>query len=208
MKAPILLEHTPMLMEKYYPGAMQFPVWVERKYNGVRCVVVVGNPMHGQSRDPIAYSREGRVLEAGLEAARDMARLVGSGYFDGELVGASFRATLAAVKRKDPSTLRFKVWDMLYPGEAMVSGRTSRQLHARRLGLLPLMPAPWVDSWRRCVDLVPGGFANSEEQLQEMYKLAMKRGWEGLVIKDPRAGYRCGERTRLWMKMKPKEGDL
>ena len=198
MKAPIELQNLPMLLERYYPGAMQFPVWVERKYNGVRCVIVVD--CVGRSE---AYSREGRVLAAGARAATEVAERCGPGYYDGELVGPSFRATLSAVKRKDPATLRYKCWERIHeylPG----SIANAAPLIRRKVGLVGLMRAPWVDASAQCVDLVPGGWAWSEEELGKMLDLAIRRGWEGLVIKDPAGWYRFGVRSKAWMKLRPK----
>jgi hypothetical protein len=43
----------PMLLQKWYPGALAFPFWAERKINGVRCCVVV------TATEARAMSREG-----------------------------------------------------------------------------------------------------------------------------------------------------
>lgn len=201
MKAKIELQNLPMLLERYYSGAMEWPVWVERKHNGVRCVIVVP-PSGLDNGGARAYSREGRVLEAGIEAARDMDRYCGPGVYDGELCGPSFRETLSQVKRKDPAYLRYKVWDRLSFNE-WLSGRSFQSIPQRRMGLVGLMVPPWHDAMRRCVDLVPGGYVHTEAELQAAFDLAIRRGWEGLVVKDPRSGYHCNERRRDWMKMKP-----
>lgn len=204
MKAPIVLPswYWPMLLERYFPGAMEFPVWVERKYNGFRCVIVVPDP-RGNSfvSEPAAFSREGRVLEAGTRAAREIAERCGPGYYDGELVGPSFRATASAVKSKNPSSLRYKCWDRLIV--LPMEGRMEVALTERKSWLAPLMAPPWADTVNRCVDLVPGGWVWSEEELERALDLAIRRGWEGLVIKNGRSGYRCGVRSRNWMKLKP-----
>lgn len=190
----------PMLLTDYAgPASMQWPAWVERKYDGVRCVIVVDDD------GARAISREGLPLAAGQAAADWIAARGVRGLIDGELVGATFRRTLSAIKRNDPEYLRLKVWDYLTL-EEVAAGRSDRQLAARRAGLVALMPEPSADAIQGPVDLVSGCYVADDEALERVYRDAMRRRWEGLVAKDPCAPYVCGTRSRGWRRCKPGEG--
>lgn len=191
--------NTPMLLQKFHAGCRAWPYWVERKYNGVRCTIVNdGCNLH------MAYSREGKVMAAGVAAVIEIAeRALNPGVYDGELVGASLRVTLSAVKRGDPRGLRFKVFDHLTLDE-WASGRSDRPLKERRRALVDLIQRPGLglDS---VVDVVRGQVIRDAGALAFETARALDRGWEGLVAKDPAAPYVCGERSWGWLKIKSLE---
>jgi len=178
---------------------MRWPAWVERKYNGVRCVIVIDGD------GARAISREGLPLAAGQFAADWIAARGVRGLVDGELVGVTFRRTLSAIKRNDPEYLRFKAWDHLTP-EELAAGRSDRPLAERRAGLVALMPEPSADAIQGPVDLVSGCYVADDAALECAYRDAMRRRWEGLVVKDPSAPYVCETRSRGWRRCKPGEG--
>jgi ATP-dependent DNA ligase len=190
----------PMLLTDYCgPDCMTWPAWVERKYDGVRCVIVLTED------GATAYSREGHVLAAG-QAAADWCHACGlRGLVDGELVGASLSVTIGAVKRGDPSRLRFKAWDYLTPAET-TEGRSDRPLMDRRSGLVRLLPSPAADASSGPVDLVPGQYVDDDAALEQVYRESQLRQWEGVVVKDVRNPYVCGTRSRGWRRCKPGEG--
>lgn len=187
----------PMLLQKFHAGCHSWPYWVERKYNGVRCVIVNDGRCVG------TYSRSGNGLAAGRLAAHEIWQRARPGVYDGELVGASLPVTLSAVKRGDPRRLRFKVFDYLTLGE-WAAGRSDRPLMERRRALVDLIQRPGLglDS---VVDVVRGQLIHDPGALAFEAARALDRGWEGLVAKDPAAPYVCGERSRGWLKIKSLE---
>lgn len=190
----------PMLLTDYCgPDCIGWPVRVERKYDGVRCVIVVDD------RGARAYSREGLPLAAGQMAADWIAARGIRGVVDGELVGASLHVTIGAVKRGDGQYLRFKAWDHLTAIEAQ-AGRSDRPLAARVAGLVRLLPCPSADASAGPVDLVPGIIAHDDAELEAAYRESQLRGWEGVVAKDLTAPYVCGKRSPSWRRCKPGEG--
>lgn len=187
----------PMLLQKFHPGCRAWPYWVERKYDGVRCFIVVDGATNK------ALSRTGGRLMAGEWAAHEIWSRARPGVYDGELVGASLPVTLSAVKRGDPRGLRFKVFDHLTLDE-WAAGRSDRPLMERRRALVDLIQRPGLglDS---VVDVVRGQLIHDPGALAFEAARALDRGWEGLVAKDPAAPYLCGERSWGWLKIKSLE---
>ena len=184
---------TPQLLTCYGDHVITYPLWAERKYDGVRCVIIV------QRGAGDAYSREGNRLPAGQAAADEVARLAGDGVYDGELVGASLPVTLSAVKRGDGSGLRYKAFDHLTLDEWSAGG-SGRSLAARKAALAALMPRP--SDRDRVVDVVPGKWCRDEDELTRVFDHAVSLQWEGVVAKMD-APYQCGKRAKSWMKLKP-----
>jgi ATP-dependent DNA ligase len=189
--------NTPMLLQKFHPGCRAWPYWVERKYDGVRCFIVV------DGSSVWACARSGNRLWAGERAAREIWERARPGVYDGELVGASLPVTLSAVKRGDTRRLRFKVFDYLTIDE-WATGRSDRPLMERRRALVDLIQRPGLglDS---VVDVVRGQLIRDAGALAFEAARALDRGWEGLVAKDPNAPYLCGGRSRGWLKIKSLE---
>jgi ATP-dependent DNA ligase len=189
--------NTPMLLQKFHPGCRAWPYWVERKYDGVRCFVVV------DGSSVWACARSGNRLWAGERAAHEIWERARPGVYDGELVGASLPVTLSAVKRGDTRRLRFKVFDYLTIDE-WATGRSDRPLMERRRALVDLIQRPGLglDS---VVDVVQGQLIRDAGALAFEAARALDRGWEGLVAKDPNAPYLCGERSGGWLKIKSLE---
>lgn len=190
-----------------------FPVWVERKYDGIRLM------LH-KSTDPVgsvlcgAYSRSrGDYLEmiAGLDTT---IRLLGArtAIVDGELYGtlatpdgvrpATVYEVFSAVQRNAarPVALRYAAFDLLYlNGEDLT--RLPLSERRRRLALLvaPLasfpLPVP--------VTLAEGQMAASKEDLSRLYHHFRAQGYEGILAKDPDGPYRLASRDPSWRKRKP-----
>ena len=186
-----------MPLQKLHTGCRAWPYWVERKFNGVRCFIVVDGPSNR------AFARSGNRLWAGERAANEIWQRARPGVYDGELVGASLPVTLSAVKRADPRGLRFKVFDHLTLGE-WAAGFSCRPLMERRRALADLIQRPGLglDS---VVDVVRGQLIRDAGALAFEAARALDRGWEGLVAKDPAAPYICGDRSWSWLKIKSLE---
>jgi len=184
----------PMLLHRYHSGCKAWPYWAERKHNGVRCLIV----SDGKTAAP--YSREGNLLPSGYVAAGHIMATCGPGVYDGELVAGTFTETLSAVKRKTTAGVRFKVWDCLTL-EEWDRGVCLLPLPERRARLVGLLAKPTDPAWYVC-EIVTGRYICNHADLFYAMAEALRRGWEGLVLKDPAAPYLCGERTWGWLKCK------
>jgi DNA ligase-1 len=184
----------PMLLDRWFPGALAFPFWAERKVNGVRCLIHVAPD--GSAR---AWSREGRPLRAAQPLADRIAKAAGPGVYDCELAGETFRRTLSAVKRGSPAGLALWAFDCLTV-EEWRAGRSGVPLEARQGRLEALRGVPGVE-------LVQAALIRDAGELDAHFLAALAAGWEGLALKAPGSGYTCGERGRSWCKMKPGKGE-
>jgi DNA ligase-1 len=190
-----------------------FPVWVERKYDGIRLMLHKSTDAMGTALCG-AYSRSrGDYLEmiTGLDAT---IRVLGarSAIVDGELYGtlatadgvrpATVYEVFGAVQHNvaRPIALRYAAFDLLYlNGEDLT--RLPLSERRRRLSLLvaPLatfpLPVP--------VTLAEGQMAASKEDLSRLYHHFRAQGYEGILAKDPQGPYRLASRDPSWRKRKP-----
>jgi DNA ligase-1 len=177
------------------------PVWVEDKYDGIRCQLhKVGERVELYSRDlkPITVS----FLEL-ADAARKLARNV---VFDGEIVAMRGEQVLPFAelqkrlgRRGDDLFLRhevpvqFMIFDLLWrEGESLLQC----PLKTRREVLEAQAPLP---AGLRLARITRAG---SVSDLEVAFAAARRRGNEGLLSKDPDSLYAPGRRGLAWLKLK------
>ena len=191
----------------------RFPVWVERKYDGIRLM------LHREA------DAQGSVLVGAYTRARndwielvpglDMtirALPVRSVILDGELHGTVFDldgvrpASVYEVhahlqgERAVPVSLKFAAFDVIY-----VNGQdlTSLPLSERRkhLGMLlaPLVGQPFPVP----VSMSEGQLAETREDVNKLFFHFRAQGYEGVITKDLGGAYRLAERDPNWLKRKP-----
>lgn len=182
-----------MLLRNFEDSPVAYPTWVERKINGIRCIIVVRDGVG------VGMSREGHVIAAADGMAQIMAAACGDGVYDGELDGGTWGATQSAVKRGDGRNLCYRAWDALTLDEWAL-GISRCSLSQRKAGLVGLLRPEYRGG--RC-GIVKGQWAANEDELGGMFMDAVSRGWEGVVIKDPSAPYLVGQRSGAWQKLKP-----
>jgi len=191
----------------------QYPVWVERKYDGIRFTLHKATDSSGSVLCG-AYTRnrlDWLEMVPGLDRTIKMIQAANV-IVDGELYGTVFDLdgvrpanvyeVYAAMHGQPtvPVTLRFAAFDLLY-----LEGRdlTSLPLHERRRMLqMALMsvtqfPTPIV------VTVAEGQLAKNKEDLSRLFHHFRAQGYEGIVSKDPNGPYRLGQRDPSWLKRKP-----
>ncbi|MDI6904690.1 MAG: ATP-dependent DNA ligase [Candidatus Bathyarchaeia archaeon] len=72
-------------------------------------------------------------------------------------------------------------------------------LSERRKYLLEVVPAEYI---------VEGFDCQSEVELMRFYEEALKKKYEGIVVKDLNAPYEIGRRTHTWLKLKPERDTI
>ncbi|HEY7138702.1 MAG TPA: ATP-dependent DNA ligase [Methylomirabilota bacterium] len=176
------------------------PLWVEDKYDGVRC------QLHKVGAEVRLYSRDRRELTAQFpEVVAAFAAAPGRYVLDGEVLAMEDGRALPFLRlqqrlgRLEPAgdvvaahPVALVAFDCLARDD---EGLLDAPLRARRatLEILPL-PAGQV--------LAPVWTASNADDLDALFRAAQTRGNEGLMVKQPDAPYASGRRGAQWLKVK------
>ena len=198
------LAHDGANHEKKLVGKKQ----IEVKLDGVRVIAI----LHKNKR-PEVFSRNGKQFHNFEHIVDQLAHVVetyGIGtdmILDGEVMSSSFQDLMKQVHRKtnvqsDDAILH--CFDMITL-EEFQQGGSVRPQHQRSQELdswiekhAPELPHVATLTWQE-VDL---DTEQGQATLKQINKQAIDGGYEGIMIKDPNAGYEC-KRSHSWLKMKP-----
>ena len=190
-----------------------FPVWVERKYDGIRLMLhkttdAFGSVLCG------AYSRNRRdYLEMTRGLDQTVKMIPGRSFIiDGELYGLTMSphgprpATVYEVfgamqgDAARPVQMRYAAFDLIYANGQDLTGLPLSERRQRLQALL----AP-VASWPLPipVSLAEGQMANGQDDVKRLYQHFRSQGYEGILTKDSGAPYRLASRDPSWLKRKP-----
>lgn len=191
----------------------KYPVWVERKYDGIRLLLHKSTDARGAVLCGAYTRNRGDWLELIPGMAPTIPFLPAqSAIVDGELFGTVVDlegprpATVYEVytslqgEAVRPVQLRYAAFDLLY-----LNGKdlTRLPLSTRRqhlttlvLPLTPLsLPIPIV--------LSEGQLAQSKEDLNRLFQHFRAQGYEGIIAKDLEGPYLLATRDPAWVKRKP-----
>ncbi len=182
------------------------PVWLEEKYDGIRC------QLHKQGPRVELFSRDlKRITGQFPDLARAAASLACDCILDGELLAwrdgralpfADLQKRLG--RRGDDFFLgaeipvSFSAYDLLWHnGESLLAAPLSAR-RARLQSALDAQPSPLNSS----LHLAPVRFAADAAEIDAAFLAARQRGNEGLMAKDPASPYTPGRRGLAWLKLK------
>jgi DNA ligase-1 len=173
-----------MLASKNH-SKITFPCYVQRKYDGMRCVTSKENGKN------ILRTRNGKIL-ANLEHLKNQITILGKHIeLDGELYchGKTLREIISMVKREQPENLKiqYRVYDVITDDPQD----------------LRLKIAKW--SAKLCgpdVKFVPTYTCNNMEEVKELFAQFIEEGYEGAIIRNPLGIYDCGNRSVNLIKYK------
>jgi DNA ligase-1 len=170
-------------------SSMTFPCYVQRKYDGTRCVAV---PQQGLfSRNRKRYPN----MEHILNELKDFPSTL---IFDGELysdeltfqeiVGLVKRETLKAGDAEKVKLIKYHVYDMIYD-------------------------APYEDRYARLkaifdkykftnLVMAPTEVCANEEQMKVMHGRFVEMGYEGIMLRNKKGKYKVGQRSADLLKYK------
>ncbi|MCB1050334.1 MAG: hypothetical protein H6510_10450 [Acidobacteria bacterium] len=191
----------------------QFPVWVERKYDGIRLLLHKSTDAWGGVLCG-AYSRtRSDFIEQipGLE--RTLHMLPSSQVIlDGELYGTVLTedglrpATVYEVFSSiqggagRPVQLKYAAFDLLYLNGLDLTGKSLRD---RRQFLSQLVSAPHLQTLPIPIALAQGQMAQNKEDVNRYYHHFRAQGYEGIVVKALDGVYLMDQRDPNWRKRKP-----
>ncbi len=191
----------------------QFPVWVERKYDGIRFMLHKSTDSSGSVLCGAYTRNRGDWLEL-VPRLDTVIKLLPcrSAIVDGELYGTvvglsgARPATVYEVfsflqgDRTRPVNLRFAAFDLIYQDGHDL---TQLPLHQRRdylsrlvkpMEAMPL-PVPFT--------VAEGQLAADQPDLNRLYEHFRNQGYEGIIAKDPNGPYHLATRDPSWTKRKP-----
>jgi DNA ligase-1 len=191
----------------------RFPLWFERKYDGVRILLHKETDPGGNVLSA-AYTRQRNDWTEMIPGIETLARALPARrvILDGELYALVLqegRARPGTVyelhayltgERRTPLSLRYAAFDLLFLDGHDLTQLPFRERRAhlerivRPLAAFPL-PIPVVVS--------DGQMASSREDLKRLFQFFRGQGYEGGVAKIPESPYHLGRRDRAWTKMKP-----
>jgi DNA ligase 1 len=201
----------PMLAGPEVPKDLTFPVFFEKKYDGVRLMIHKAQSDGGRVRIA-AFTRRR------LEWTEQLPGLTPLGWalpckeaiIDGELHGSHFTAmgprpasvydVLKAVRGDQPLRLRFTAFDLIYlDGKDLTPAPLSERRAALERLIRPatLMPLPLP------IDLSDGELVNDRKRMLRLYTLFRAQGYEGGIAKHLEGPYELGRRSDAWTKLKP-----
>ena len=173
---------------------LQYPVYVEPKYDGVRVTVIVD--VEGTA---VLRTRSGKAYFQFKHITDELARL-GPGLYDGEAFASRWNDT-AGVFHLDPDRpgamerilgLKFLWFDyVLILQDAVPPLRARRIMMKRKLQRTPL----------GCVVSVPMYRVETPEQVIRLYRRFLSQGHEGCMVKTTDGIWQPG-RTTDWLKVK------
>ena len=183
------------------PEGASHPVWLEDKYDGIRC------QLHKVGKRVGLYSRDLKEITATFLEIADSVRAMPSDFIlDGEIVAMRGEEVLPFAElqkrlgrkqgdlfMREEVPIKFVAFDLLWLGG---SSYLERPLGERRKALELLAPMP------ECFRLARITEATSIEQIENAFDAARSRNNEGLMIKDPASLYTPGRRGLAWLKLK------
>jgi DNA ligase-1 len=200
----------PQLAHLYEPDKLVYPVRAEYKLDGSRLQI------HKWGTQILLYSRRG------VEKSQTLPEIVKSAekfnaqscIVDGEVIAVDdsgnplpFQTLLERTvprelkpeelkERKEKVKVTIKAFDILFlNGQELVD----LSLSTRRKYLLQVVPAEYI---------VEGIDCQNEVELMNFYEEALKKKFEGIVVKNLNSPYEIGQRTYTWLKLKPERDTI
>ncbi|MCI0376040.1 MAG: hypothetical protein L0215_00390 [Gemmataceae bacterium] len=191
----------------------KFPVWVERKYDGVRLLLHKSTDARGAVLCG-AYTRnrlDWLELIPGLSATIPLLPAQ-TAIVDGELYGtvvglegarpATVYEVYSTIQGEPirPVQMRYAAFDLLYLNGTDLTRQplsVRRQYLSALVAPLAAMPLPVP------VVLTEGHMADNREDLNRLFQHFRAQGYEGIIAKDLNAPYALAARDPSWVKRKP-----
>jgi DNA ligase-1 len=179
---------------------------IEVKLDGVR-VITICYPDGRVDQ----YSRNGKEL-VNFPHVKDQLSKVAHGFnepmvLDGEIMSGSFQDLMKQIHRKSETPAAdavLNLFDYVTLADFETGASTAKQEHRSR------MLVEWFDTVQTQLpnvtvvgqELVDLDTDTGQARYVEINKQAIAGGYEGIMLKDPAAGYEC-KRSVAWLKLKP-----
>lgn len=200
----------PMLANKFpdHKHKVNYPVMVDRKYNGVRCITT-SKGMFTRKGEPIVTAPHIK------ECLEPIFKLYPNIVLDGELYNQTYNESLNELVKLVRKTKHFTEQDLnrskeivkyyIYDGYNFSSGTVpitedtdniNRRCYLKNL----------FENYSEMIVPVDNLTALSEEHLMEIFETYLKEGMEGAIIRNPLAPYQH-KRSNDLLKLKPTDDE-
>ena len=176
-----------------------YPVRVEAKLDGLRCVAVKHNG------EVTMYTRNGTVLETLPRIKAAIAALPGDNFvLDGEAMGEDWNESasvvMSAKSKKDDSMMRYHVFDWvpLEDWQAQSTKLTYRERLENLVATIGVGSKVTESPFR----YVKAKVCANEAELRDFYTSCLDENYEGVMLKDMEAVYKW-KRSSAILKLKP-----
>jgi DNA ligase 1 len=169
-------QESPQTFPGFFEG-LTFPLLCSPKFDGIRCLV----------RNGVCLSRTGKIIPS-VQVQAEFWRFE---HFDGELVEGDptsanvyNRTQSHVMSYEKPGDIKFHVFDYIHP-------RYLDEPFHKRLDMIQ-------NIWPENVDnmfFVEHEYVDSLDDLLEYEELCLKRGFEGIMLRNPVAEYKRGRAT-------------
>ncbi|MGC8998713.1 MAG: ATP-dependent DNA ligase [Candidatus Bathyarchaeia archaeon] len=200
----------PQLAHLYEPDKVVYPARAEYKIDGSRLQV------HKWGTQTWIFSRRGVEKSQTLPEIVEIAKKFNaqSCIVDGEVLAVDqngnplpFQVMLERTvpreltpeelaERMEKVRVTYRAFDILFLNGRELMGLP---LSERRKYLVEVVPPEYLAEGVEC---------QNEVELMRFYDEALKKGFEGIVVKDLNAPYEVGQRTYTWLKLKPERDTI
>jgi len=213
-----MADRFPAMLSHKYNGkrkvrADEFPVAVEPKLDGVRCLIILKHCEDEEDSwyDISVYSRAGKPFNS-IEHIEDMicdvfgeTSWTEDMVFDGEVFAKDFKTTVSRIKRKKEQfeDAVYTIFDVI-PLSEFESG-SSLEFQDRRAKLVEFFEA--APATQKCLQLSKAVLMSSHDQVMDAYAKARDMGHEGVIVKMIKGDLSkwVPKRSYGWMKIKDKQ---
>lgn len=199
----------------------KWPVHVEQKHDGMRCVIVAN------SKSAKALTRTGKpitsiphildmlsnaiaIMEEDLGAGvhNDMPRTEGDYVFDGEIVSGNVHETTSAIRTAGVKADDATFWPFDLTTSDVLNGNVQSDYDEARRSSLEWFMKRYGENFGSSIKIVGRYKASNMDEVMAMFGAAVEKDMEGLMIKMPQSDWER-KRTKNWLKLKEtKSADL
>ncbi len=191
-----------------HEGKVKGKKYIEVKLDGVRVLTIVRTDGRVEQ-----FSRNGKELVNFEHITKQISAVVKKDppkydlVLDGEVMSSSFQDLMKQVHRKsdvEANDAVLHLFDMC-PLDKFQEGRWDKDQETRSLYVYEWHKKHKADLPNVRVvghELVDLDTSEGSKRFKEINQIAIDGGYEGIMIKDPKAPYEC-KRTHSWLKLKP-----
>ena len=192
------------LASDYIPNnqsELDFPVFIEPIYSGVR-LKMFASPSGESGVYSRGYINYNNLFSSHLEILKELSTKYGTTIeVDGELKSKDWPTTAKIMDQSNRgiinqelvSKVKFHIFDVILFSRKKMALRLRKRKYAAKI-------ATKMINFYPTVKLIPHKEVHSQDELLRCYEIAVKKGFSGIMIKDPKAPYYPGRKSG-WLKM-------